>query len=299
MGGGGDVVGALATAELVRGRGRAAVVGGTTWERSAIDPEPGPRTLDEVLDAERLAPAIALAGPRTRTRSGVRFAEARLAEALDETVVLLDVNGGPAAIERGIAAATAHLECDLVVLVDVGGDVLAHGGEPGLGSPLCDAVVLAAAPALARRVPVVLGVFGTGCDGELTPDEVLARVAEVAAAGGLLGAWGLTPEAAQRVETAVAAVPTEASAQALACARGAHGTVEIRGGRRTVQRTPVGALTFYLDAGAALRSAARLARAVGGAASLDDANAKLGALGVSTELDWERRVSGASPPPER
>jgi hypothetical protein len=66
-------VGALATAELVRGRGRAAVVGGTTWERSAIDPEPGPRTLDEVLDAERLAPAIALAGPRTRTRSGVRF----------------------------------------------------------------------------------------------------------------------------------------------------------------------------------------------------------------------------------
>jgi len=35
-----------------------------------------------------------------------------------------------------------------VVLLDVGGDVLAHGHEPGLGSPLCDAVLLAAAARL-------------------------------------------------------------------------------------------------------------------------------------------------------
>jgi hypothetical protein len=292
VGGGGDVVGASATAELIRGRGRATVVGGTTWERSAIDPQPGPRRLDEVVDAEPIGPAVALATGATRTHDGVRFAEARLAEALDEPVVLVDVHNGPEAIAAGIAAAADHLECDLVVLLDVGGDVLAHGDEPNLGSPLCDSVVLAGAPALAQRGPVALGVFGAGCDGELTPDEVMARVAEVWAAGGALGAWGLTTEAVARLQTLVDAVPTEASAQALACARGDVGPIAIRGGRRQVERTPMGALTFFLDPLAALDSSARLAKAVQGATSLEDANERLHSLGVSTELDWERRTAG-------
>jgi hypothetical protein len=285
-------VGALAAAELARARGAAAFVGGTTWERSAIDPRPGPRLLDEVVEAERLGPSVALAGAATRTEDGVRFAEARLAEAIGEAVVLLDPNGGPPAVAEGIATAARRLDCDLVVLVDVGGDVLAHGDEPGLGSPLCDAVCLAAAPALAARGPLALGVFGAGCDGELRPAEVLARVAEVAGAGGLLGAWGLTPEAAARLEAAVVAVPTEASAQALACARGAIGEVPIREGRRVVERSPVGAVTFFVDPLVALQSAARLARAVGGATSLEDANERLHAAGVQTELDWERRTAG-------
>ena len=44
MGGGGDVVGALATAEFSRlYDGADPVVGGLTWERRAIDPVPGPR----------------------------------------------------------------------------------------------------------------------------------------------------------------------------------------------------------------------------------------------------------------
>jgi len=34
------VVGALAVAELIRARGPEVALGGTTWERSAIDPEP-------------------------------------------------------------------------------------------------------------------------------------------------------------------------------------------------------------------------------------------------------------------
>jgi hypothetical protein len=267
------------------------VLGGTTWERSVIDPEPGPRSLDEVVEAERLAPAVALAGPATRTRGGVRFAESRMAELLGEPVVLVDPNPGPGAVSDGIVAAADRLDCDLVVLVDVGGDVLAHGDEPGLGSPLCDAVCLAGAPALAERGPLALAVFGAGCDGELTPAEVLARVAEVAAAGGLLGAHGLTPEAAERLATAVAAVPTEASAQALACFRGAIGTVAIREGRRTVERSPLGALAFYLDPLVALETAARAGRAVAGAASLDEANERLHELGIATELDYERRTA--------
>jgi hypothetical protein len=91
---------------------------------------------------------------------------------------------------------------------------------------------------------------------------VLERVAEVSAAGGLAGVRGLTQAVAERLAAAVEAIPTEASAQALRCFRGETGPTTIRGGRRTVELTPAGGLTFYLDVPAALRSAARLAAAV-------------------------------------
>ena len=83
-------------------------------------------------------------------------------------------------VRPALAQVVAALERDLLLFVDVGGDVLAQGHEPGLRSPLCDAVMLAAADLLAEReVPVLGALFGTGCDGELTPTEVLERLAEV------------------------------------------------------------------------------------------------------------------------
>ena len=293
IGGGGDVVGALASAELSRRyHGAEPVVGGTTWERVAIDPQPGPRSEPEIEGARPLAPGVLAAGPQTRVRgSGVPFAESHMAGLLGEEVLLVDVTRGPRTIASGLAAAADGLGCDLLLFVDVGGDVLGHGDEPGLASPLCDALMLAAASHLADTGRAVLGaVFGAGCDGELPPAQVLERLAEVGAAGGLAGARGLTPAVAERLAAAVEAIPTEASAQALRCFRGETGTTAIRGGRRTVELSPVGAISFYYDVPAALRSAARLAQAVRDARDLEDANAILNELGVFTELDYERRA---------
>jgi hypothetical protein len=290
IGGGGDVVGALASAELCRlYHGAEPVVGGTTWERRVVDPEPGPRPEAEIGGARQLAPGVLAAGPETRIRqSGVRFAESRMAALLGEETVLVDVTRGPRLIAESLATAAHGLGCDLLLFVDVGGDVLGHGQEPGLASPLCDAVMLAAASHLAEAGHPVLGaVFGAGCDGELPPGLVLERLAEVAAAGGLAGARGLTAAVAARLAEAVEAIPTEASAMALRCFEGATGTATIRGGRRTVELSPVGATTFYFDVPVALRSAARLATAVRDAEGLVQANATLNELGVRTELDYE------------
>jgi hypothetical protein len=293
IGGGGDVVGALATAEACRGHGARPILGGVTWERRPIDPAPGPRAETEIEGARRLAPGVLAATGATRVGdSGVLFAESRMAELLGEETVLVDPNLAPAALADGIAAAAAELDADLIAFVDVGGDALAHGDEPGLASPLCDAVLLAAAARLAEHAgatpPVLGGIFGVGCDGELTVAEVLERLAEVAAAGGMAGARGLTAGVAARLAEAVAAIPTEASAQALRCFHGERGQATIRQGRRTVELSPVGALTFYFDVTAAVGSAARLAAAVADARDLDHANELLHALGVRTELDYER-----------
>jgi hypothetical protein len=301
IGGGGDVVGAFATAEHCRREyGAQPVLGGVTWERRPIDPEPGPRAAAEIEGARPVgsaaaaAPAVLLAGAHTRVRSsGVRFAESRMAELLGEETVLVDANHGPAAIAAGLREAAAALGCDLVVFVDVGGDVLAHGDEPGLASPLCDAVLLAAAVRMAeQRPPHVLGaVFGIGCDGELTPDEVLARLDELESQGGLLGRLPIEEPVARRLDEAVAAVPTEASALALQAFRGEAGRVEIRGGRRSVDLRPLAAATVFFDPVVAAKGPARLAAAVPEAPDLESANRILHRLGVRTELDYEHEMN--------
>jgi hypothetical protein len=290
IGGGGDVVGALAVAEHCRlFHGANPIVGGVSWERSVVDPEPGPRRTAEIANALQIAPGILAASGDTVIRDrDIKFAESRVAGLLGVQTVLVDVTLGPRALADGLESAADSMGCDLIVFLDVGGDALAHGDEPGLGSPLCDAVMLAAADLLAEReVPVLGALIGTGCDGELTPAEVLARLAEVGVAGGLAGAIGLTPEVAALLERAVDSVPTEASAQTVAAFRGVSGEVPIRDGRRTIQLSPLAIVAFFFLVPAAVRSAARLALAVRDAADLDEANAILRSLNVRTELDWE------------
>jgi hypothetical protein len=288
IGGGGDVVGALATARLCQSYGAEFRLGGVAWERFPIDPYPGPRSLDQIHGGTALSPVAVLASASTTTPQGTRFAESRMAEFICSETVLVDISRGPGAVADGLAAAAEKLGCDLCLLVDVGGDVLAHGDEPGLASPLCDAVMLAAGAELASRLPTVGAVYGAGCDGELTPHEVLARITELASEGGVLGARGLPAAVIEQIEAAGRTVPTEASLMGARCARGESGTVEIRGGRRTVQLTPLGGLTFYFDPLIAVQRTAPLARAVAAAESLDAAQESLAARGVRTELDIER-----------
>jgi hypothetical protein len=294
IGGGGDVVGALAVGQLAGLLGTPAIVGGLTWERRPIDPGPGPRRIDELDGAQAIGDAAALAGPDTTGPGGFRFAESHMARHVGVPVLLLDPSGGPAGIASGLALAARELGCDTVVLLDVGGDVLAHGDEAGLASPLADAVCLAAAPALAAAgVSTLLAVFGAGCDGELTPAQVLERVAEVTRAGGRLGTWGPGQDEIAELAAAIEQIPTEASAMALRCARGEIGTATIRDGRRSVELTPAGGLIFFLDPIVALRSAARCGALVEHAASLSEANEILLAHGMRTELAYEtERAAG-------
>jgi hypothetical protein len=303
IGGGGDAVGALATAELCRLRhGARPVLGGVAWERRPIDPQPGPRAEDEIEGARPLGPAVLAASAHTRVKgSGVLFAESRLAGLLGEETVLVAVGRGPVLVAEGLLGAMRELGCDLAILVDVGGDVIARGDEPGLASPLCDALMLAAGARLQRLggPPVLAGVFGAGCDGELTPAEVFARLDLLREAGGLAQPppARIEPEIAGRLEEAVAAVPTEASAMALRAYRGETGTFTIRGGRRSVELTRQAEETWFFDPEVALGSAAPLAAAVLDAPDLEAANDALHALGVGTELDLERDAQHTSGAP--
>lgn len=238
--------------------------------------------------AERLHPAAALATAQTSGPGGLRFAESGMAAVLERPVALIDPGAGPEAIAGGLLAAAARLDCDLLVLLDVGGDVLAHGDEPGLASPLADALMLAAAPLTERAgLRTVGAVFGAGCDGELTPAEVRLRFDELAVGGGSLGECIPPRRALDELERALARVPTEASAMALRCARGERGSAEIRGGSRRVELTELGGRLLWFEPRAAMAGPARLAAAVAGAQSLLAAHDTLTAMGIRTELAYE------------
>lgn len=297
VGGGGDVVGAYPTADLLERHGVATTLGGLAWERAPHDDRPGPRSLDEVEDCDRVADAVGLAGPSTRTADGLEFTETRVARHLDERVALLDVTRGAPALAAGLDRFCERRDVDVVVGVDAGGDAVAAGDEPGILSPLADGIAVAALDRLDR--PTLLGVFGAGSDGELTRDELDDRFAAIADRGGLLGCWGLTPRVADAMEALVEAVgTTESSALPVAAARGAMGERAIRGGERTVEMTPLSTTTVFL-ATAAVAAGSDVVDRVREAASVGAAHDALVDAGYTTELEVETERLGGRDRGER
>ncbi|UJA19667.1 DUF1152 domain-containing protein [Thermoleophilia bacterium SCSIO 60948] len=295
IGGGGDVVGSLAIARLCESLGTPATLGGVSWERLPIDPRPGPRPVEEIVGGRPLGERAVLADAATTTVDAIPFSESRVAGALGVPTLLIDPNGGPLGVADALAAAAGELGADLVVLTDIGGDAIADGTERGLASPLCDAVMLAAALELERRGgPATLGaILGAGCDGELEPEEVLDRVAALGRVGSWIGSWSMGPEVADEIESVAASTGTEASLGVVRCARGESGEVPIRGGRRKVRLGPAGAIGFFFDVPRAAKAGELpLVSAVEGTADLASAQDSLAAIGVRTELDWELENAG-------
>ena len=289
VGGGGDVVGALAAARFLEFCGLEFVLGGLSWERYVYDPVPGPRKLSEVESVRALHPYAWMANPNSRTNTGVPFAESKMAAVKGREVLLIDLNGGVKGVVDGIDAAMKELKTDLLVGLDVGGDSLAQGHEAGLRSPLADSIMLAAYAELEKRgLQTLWGVFGYGSDGELNVDEIELALSKVAAAGGLLGCWSLTPKIAAELAEVIKTVSTEASAIPVRCFQGAWGETNIRTDQRKVKLTPLTALTFFIATTKLFDTLARPARAVLQSTSLEQANDALHAIGVKTELDLER-----------
>jgi hypothetical protein len=289
VGGGGDVVGALACARFLEFCGLEFVLGGLSWERWEYDPSPGPRPLSDVENFRSLHDYAGMANAATRTNNGVYFAESRMAAFRNGEVLLVDINGGTCGVVAALEAAMDQCQADFLVGVDVGGDSLAEGGERGLRSPLADSIMLAAYAELEKRGRRTLwGVFGYGSDGELSVDEVELALSKLAAAGGLLGCWSLTPKIVAELEDVIKTVPTEASAIPVRCFRGAWGETAIRSDHRKVRLTPLTALTFFVSVPVLFNTLAKPARALPTCASLNEANEALHALGIRTELDLER-----------
>jgi len=287
IGGGGDIVGTIPTADLLEMFDIECVFGGLSWERFTYDPVPGPRKFHETENVRKLNDVVWFANKHSMAQSGARFAEAGFAEVIGTETLLVGIESGPQAVADGILDAAQKLGADLVIGVDVGGDVIAQGHEPGLMSPLADSIMTAAFAGLEQKIPSLIGLFGYGSDGELTLDELEASIKVKLKTGAVLGSWGITHDALLRLEEMIAVVPTEASRLPVDFFKGEFEETSIRNGTRPVSLSISSTVTFYFSPSSLFENS-KLAQAVYKCKDIEEANDALHLLDIRTELDLER-----------
>ncbi len=300
-GGGGDVVSAYLLAKALEQVGYRTVVASLVWERFVRDPEPGPIPIRELKGMVELGDWSGVSlGPCYAIRRGVIVepAACRLSRLSSEPVGLLDAYGGELAVRLGLLELASLNGCDAVLAVDVGGDILAVGCEPGLWSPLADSITLAATALTGLEAYVV--VYAPGADGELAQDEVVDR------AGSLYRSFvtvlGLPARLLRSYAWLVKGVGTEAGSVPLTFIEKGPGVRMIRGGSRWVYVNPFTTAAIVLEA-RGVYGASPLAKAVTGSTSILEASQRLNELRVFTELNLEEGIAllrglGLDPTPQ-
>lgn len=280
-GGGGDAL-AAAIVHAATSTGRAHLLT-YSWDRLVLDPVPGPRDPSWFQDLEPVGTHNYRVLPTSAVDPPAGSSLPRLARELDDSFYLLDPRGGAAGIRNQVDELVDCLAADAVLVVDVGGDILASGPEPAVRSPLADALVLAGTSGIS--VPVEVMVAGPGLDGELTEEEVLRRSARLSSGSPrveLLGA-----EAVTKFLPVLRWLPSEATALLCAAARGARGRTEIRDHGGQVILTDRSA-ELHRFAHEAVLLANGFAARLTNTSSFDEAERVLRDVGVESELAYER-----------
>jgi hypothetical protein len=251
------------------------------WDRLLVDPAPGPRAAADFDGLKRLGLVNHEVLPTSRARPPYGSLLPRLSGELGSHVMLLDPAGGVEGLSQQLRELAWEPPSMLpVYLVDVGGDVLAHGHEEGLSSPVSDAMLLAACHQLDTSVTLL--VAGPGLDGELTRDQVHTSL-------GAFEASKLLALGEPETDLALGVLewhPSEATALLVAAARGLVGTAEIRGGGLRVRIDPRSSVVWGLDA--RKTRALPLPASVTGSQSLSEVEERLRGLLGWSELDRER-----------
>ena len=290
-GGGGDALGALLVWKRLKDLGAKPLLGSVVWERFVIDPFPGPIPLEIMVNAEPLGWSIGLVGPDSfANRYGfqVKPQIARVAKYTGGKTVFLDLSKGAEGLLEALLVAQEELGIDAIIGVDTGGDILAKGCEDNLWSPLADALSLYAI--VESGIDSYIVVLSPGADGELSEEEVLHRISEIARQKGLLEVFGLSKGDYLLAKEAAQEVVSEASKIPLRAFEGEYGVIKIRGGTRRVKISPVQSSAYLLDARVVYEESA-LAKTVAGTRGVGQASQALNEYCIVTELDLEQELS--------
>lgn len=282
-GGGGDALGVLLARQILEPEVDDGDVLVTTcaWERLRIDPVPGPRSRGDFVGLRLVDGVRAEMSTTADTLPPGRSVLPRLAGDVEARLFLHDLSDGAVGLARQLQHLARALGVDSLTVVDVGGDVVARGDEPGLLSPLADSLTLAAA--FLSALPVRLAVVGPGVDGELAAEQVIAILRALGARhAGTLGSADVN-----RVSDSLSWHPTEATTLAAAAASGLRGAVEMRRGQTPVPVTELSATVWFLDV--VERHDFPLAEALIDTRSLGSAETIIRGMTTVDELDYERR----------
>ena len=266
------------------------------WDRLLVDPLPGPRGLGSFTGLRQVGPRTFLVEGSSLPIAPAGSTLPRVAAELPVRLALLDPYGGGQGMAEQLRDAVSVFDIDQVLVVDVGGDVVARGDEPGLKSPLADALALAASCDL--PVPVDVAVVGVGLDGELPAEYVRQRLR---AMGGGIDAL-LKPRDAEVVASLFEWHPSEATAMLAAAVAGARGVVEVRDSGTQIVLDDACVQVWRCPAGPLTRASPLASRLVG-TVTLDEVEDVVRDVCGFCEIDYERAKAkakaAADPGPRR
>jgi len=252
-----------------------------SWDRLITDPLPGPRVPSDFTGLRRPHSHVLEVVTTTAAIPPAGSSLPQLAKHLPARLLLLDPSGGAIGMAAQVDAAADLDNADRVGLVDVGGDVLTRGNEPGLRSPLADLLALAACTRTGRPCQVL--VIGPGIDGELGEAAVLERLADLD--GSRIAT--LDAKTFRPVCDVFAWHPSEASGLVAAAAHGIRGNVEVRDAGDHVRLTDNTPVVFSVDAYKA--AAASPAAGLGSTTTLAEAAQITKDLTGISEIDYETK----------
>ncbi|MFI8975018.1 DUF1152 domain-containing protein [Nocardia asteroides] len=219
-GGGGDAISAAVLGHALADQITVSAIMSWSWDRLLMDPLPGPRSAADFDGLVDHGSGLYEVVPSASLNTGGQSTLPRLAGHTTMPTLLADPTQGTPGLSRQLLRAAAVFDADLLLVVDVGGDILAAGNEPGLRSPLADSLALAAA--VGTGLPTDVLVTGLGLDGELTLDELEHRLS-------LLGAReviDLQPQDTTALQGVWQWHPSEANALLTVATNGWRGRVE-------------------------------------------------------------------------
>jgi len=292
-GGGGDSVGALHSYILLQREGIEPTLGALVWERMSIDPCPGPVPVNCFRNIRKVRETLYMVTPETfveRCGRAFRPQISIVLEHLRRSGVIYDPYRSVREISNDIVDYCYEKGIDLLIISDSGGDILASGHEENLFSPLADMYTLTIGYLTERKgIRTIVGVFGPGCDGELTREEIMDKLSMLAREGYFLFYVSLAPRIAQTLEKIAEKAHTEASRLPLRAYRGERGTIPIRRGERQVLIDLYCAATYYLDV-RGICKITRLPELLADSESIVHARQLLNSVGIMTELDIEEEL---------
>ena len=287
IGGGADIVGTIPTKFFLESNGINCQLAGLPWERYSIDPFPGPRPFDQIINKVKINDSLCFAKKNTKTKDGLSFSESKLSGILKQRVVLINIFNSPNNIADDLYNYSIENKIDLIVGVDVGGDILAQGHEKGLASPLADSLMLTVLNKLNKKIETKIGVLGYGSDGELEQNELNESLGILGKNKGMIGSFGLNNDSYLLMKKIIKIVETDASRVPVLSFEGISGLYKIRRGRVEINIHPMSQITFYINTDILYRKISKSARLIRNATDIWDANRILLANKYKTELDFE------------
>jgi hypothetical protein len=258
VGGGGDVILSFPIANYLEMLGveniKVGGVGSQWWNPSGGSTKshmiiaPKVYDLNEMVNVEKIAPELVKVNPDSRWEQH-RPAEAAVSAVSRWDVLVGGLSRGVVGLRDSLNQLIEEENIDLFVGADIGAHSFHEGNETS--PPFTTLVSLMTLSAMIQlNCPVVFGFAGYTCDAEMEIEELDEKVGRIMAAGGFLGAYGLTQQDVKDYLTACEAFPDPIEPFVAHAARGDLGLKQVPvispWGRRAYV-TPISAIYLFLD----------------------------------------------------